>query len=232
METSVIARTSPGVDPLRGAGAAVAAVLVVWLALVIGLGARGVFAGAPSQPPLAVLLAFVLPLSLFTVCYLGSRRFRAFVLGLDLRLLTAMQAWRVIGGMFLVLNAYALLPGLFAYPAGWGDLAVGASAPFVLLSMLRGEAGWRRRVVWLNLAGLLDFLIAMATGVVSSNNALGFVAFSGAPRADLALLPLSLVPTFGVPLFTIFHLISLLQLRREARAARLGAAHGLAATSA
>lgn len=33
------------------------------------------------------------------------------MLGIDLRLLTAIQGWRVIGGMFLVLYAFDLLPG-------------------------------------------------------------------------------------------------------------------------
>jgi hypothetical protein len=33
-------------------------------------------------------------------------------------------------------------------------------------------------------------------------------------RASLGALPLSLVPTFAVPLWTLMHVISLLQLRR------------------
>jgi hypothetical protein len=36
----------------------------------------------------------------------------------------------------------------------------------------------------------------------------------GATRASLGTLPLSLVPTFAVPLWIIFHVISLLQVRR------------------
>ena len=107
-----------------------------------------------------------------------------------------MQSWRVIGVMFLAFYAFGLLPGLFAWPAGVGDAIVGFSAPFVLRAMVRAEPTWRRRVIWLNVGGLVDFAVALA------------------PRASLGALPLSLIPTFAVPLWTIFHVISLVQLHR------------------
>src|SRR5262249_1717957 len=132
----------------------------------------------------------------------------------DLRWLTAVQGWRVVGAMFLALYAFGLLPGLFAWPAGLGDSAVGLAAPFVLLAMLRGAPNWQRGVFWLNIAGLIDFTGAIITGVLTSNSALGLFA-DGAQRANMGDLPLSLVPTFGVPLWIIFHIISLLQLRRR-----------------
>jgi hypothetical protein len=49
--------------------------------------------------------------------------------------------------------------------------------------------------------------------VLTSDSSIGLLA-DGLPHADLGALPLSLVPTFAVPLWTIFHAISLLQLRR------------------
>src|SRR5262249_61358959 len=98
---------------------------------------------APPPPPLTILLAFVGPPLIFAAAYRASRGFREFVLGIDLRLLTAVQSWRVIGVMFLVFYAYGLLPGLFAWPAGIGDFAVGLAAPFVLLAMLPQRPAWR-----------------------------------------------------------------------------------------
>lgn len=71
----------------------------------------------------------------------------------------------MIGSVFLALYAFDLLPGLFAWPAGVGDVAVGSTAPFVVLAMVRGVATWRRRVAWLNIAGLADFVGAVGTGV-------------------------------------------------------------------
>jgi hypothetical protein len=90
---------------------------------------------------------------------------------------------------------------------------VGLAAPFVVLAMVRGAPAWRARVAWLNIAGLIDFAGAIATGVLTSTSSVGFLA-SGVSRASLGALPLSLVPTFAVPLWTLMHVISLLQLRR------------------
>jgi hypothetical protein len=53
--------------------------------------------------------------------------------------------------------------------------------------------------------------------VLSSNSSLGLLA-DGRSYVSLGELPLSLVPTFAVPLWIIFHMISLLQLRRMATA--------------
>jgi hypothetical protein len=78
-----------------------------------------------------------------------------FVLGVGLRLLTAVQTWRVLGGMFLFLYAFNLRPALFAFPAGLGDVAVGVAAVFVLGAMIEGHPNWRRRVLLLNLGGLV-----------------------------------------------------------------------------
>jgi len=157
----------------------------------------------------------VAPLLIMAAAYRASRGVRDFVLSIDLRLLTAVQSWRVIGVMFLVFYAYGLLPGLFAWPAGVGDFAVGLAAPFVLLAMLRQRPTWRRQVAWLNIAGLVDFVGAIGTGALSSNSAIGIVADSAA-RVSMGSLPLSLIPTFAVPLWTIFHIVSLLQLARTA----------------
>ena len=146
-----------------------------------------------------------------------GHRLRRSAVRIDLRVLTAIQAWRVIGILFLGLYAFGLLPGVFAWPAGLGDVTVGVAAPFALLAIVRRTPSWPTRVAWLNIAGLLDFVGAVGTGVLTSNSSLGVLS-DGVTRASLGALPLSLVPTFAVPLWTIFHLISLLQLRRLARA--------------
>jgi hypothetical protein len=200
----------------RGLSTLAAVTVAIWFGGVLFLAAVGAFAGSPTQPPLEIFLAVVLPPLLFALLYRLSGRFRDFALAIDLRWLTALQSWRVIGVMFLAFYAFGLLPGLFAWPAGLGDAAVGLAAPFVLMAILRGAPNWQRRVFWLNIAGLIDFAGAIGTGVLTSNSAIGFLA-DGAARANLGELPLSLVPSFAVPLWTIFHAISLLQLR-QARA--------------
>jgi hypothetical protein len=188
--------------------------LAAWFLIVLMAGHAGVFDAGPGRPPLPILIAIAGPLILFAILYRVSAAFQRFVLGVDLRWLTVMQSWRVIGVMFLALYAFDLLPGLFAWPAGVGDAVVGASAPWALMAMARGDATWRPRVLWLNVAGLIDFIVAIGTGVLTSNSSLGVFA-DVVPRASLGALPLSLVPSFAVPLWTICHVISLLQLRRR-----------------
>ena len=68
-------------------------------------------------------------------------------------------------------------------------------------------------MLWLNLGGLLDFVVAIGTGVLTSNTSIGIFA-PATPMPSIGLMPLSLIPTFGVPLWIIIHLASLLQLRR------------------
>ena len=214
MTTSASVRVSGPRASSPNLSLVVGAVLSVWFLAALWGGAAGVFQSAPSRPPLAILVAVAGPPLVFAFAYRLSRGFRELVLGIDLRLLTAIQSWRVIGILFLALYAFGLLPGLFAWPAGLGDVAVGVAAPFVLLAMVRGAPTWRRWVIWLNVAGLVDFVGAVGTGVLSSDPSFGFVAASAA-RASLAALPLSLVPTFAVPLWIIFHVISLLQIARR-----------------
>ena len=101
--------------------------------------------------------------------YAALPRFRDWVLGLDLRMLTLFQAWRVIGFGFLPLCACGVLPGLFAWPAGLGDVAVGLAAPFVAARLARDPAyAASRGYLWFHIAGLLDFVAAAGTAMLAS----------------------------------------------------------------
>ena len=101
----------------------------LWLAAVFAMSLGGALEAPQGAPPLRVLTAAGVPVLVFVLWYRISPAFRAWVLGLDLRLVVMLQAWRVIGGVFLVLLAFGILPGLFAWPAGLGDVAVGLTAP-------------------------------------------------------------------------------------------------------
>jgi hypothetical protein len=131
-------------------------VVMAWAALVLLLNVLGVFAPHPDQLPLALLIAVIGPPIVFGIAYACSAKVRTLALRLDLRLLTAMQAWRVIGAMFLVLMSFGLLPGTFAWPAGLGDLLVGAYAPFVVLAIARRTPGWPTHVVLLRFCQLVE----------------------------------------------------------------------------
>src|SRR5215467_1930522 len=75
------------------------------------------------------------------ILWLASPGFRQFVLSLNPKNLTIVQTGRIGGMTFVVLYVYGILPGVFALPAGWGDFAIGITAPFVAIYL-----GRQRRV--------------------------------------------------------------------------------------
>jgi hypothetical protein len=99
-------QSGKGADPAL----AVLAVSIVaaWLLAVVLGGVAGMFESGPSDPPVPILAALAVPLGIFGLAHALSPRFRAFVLSRDLRMLTAAQSWRGIGGMFVFLWAFDL----------------------------------------------------------------------------------------------------------------------------
>lgn len=128
--------------------------------------------------------------------------------------MTAIQAWRAGGLVFLAFYAHGLLPGRFAWPAGLGDILIGVTAPWILLALIRrpGFTASRLFVVW-NLLGILDLVVAISTGALSSGFLAG--AVGQVTTAPMTQLPLVLIPAYLVPLFAILHLASLFQARRQ-----------------
>jgi hypothetical protein len=193
-------------------------VVIAWAAFLIILNVLGVFATSSDKTPLPLLTSVIGPPILFAIAYSFSAKVRTLSLSLDLRLLTAMQGWRVVGAIFLVLMSFGLLPGTFAWPAGIGDLIVGAYAPFVVLAISRRTPGWQTHVVLLNVLGLLDFIGAVGGGVLSGSSPIGILR--GDVTTDIMQeLPLSMIPTFAVPFWIILHIISLIKLRNPQAAA-------------
>jgi hypothetical protein len=180
----------------------------------------------PDKLPLTLLISVIGVPLVFLIAYAFSAKVRRLALGLDLRLLTAMQAWRIIGVMFLVLMSFGFLPGTFAWPAGLGDFLVGAYAPFVVLAISRRTPGWHRHVILLNVLGLLDFVGAIGGGVLSGRSPIGLLR--GDVTTDIMQeLPLSMIPTFAVPLWIVLHILSLIKLRNPQAAAEESGLSGI-----
>ena len=132
---------------------------------------------------------------MFLIGFSLSGRFREIVATADLRLMTAIQAWRF---------------------AGLGDLAIAVTAPWILMALVRERhfAASRTFVVW-NLFGVLDLVVTVGTGALSSWLALGIAA--EVTTRPMAVLPLVLIPTYFVPIFVMLHSAALVQARRLAR---------------
>lgn len=195
----------------RRAPAPLVIALAAWLVAILTLGSRGVFVAPPHSPPFALLIAFVAPIAAAVIAYRTSTRFREWVLGIEPRLLVVLNAWRWAGFSFVVLYTYGILPGFFAWPAGLGDMAVGATAPWILGRLATSPAFLSSRafVRW-NRLGILDLAVAMTLGAIG-----GFL-MSDQPvtTAPMATLPLVLIPAFMVPIFILMHLAMLAQAKR------------------
>jgi hypothetical protein len=190
--------------------------LIVWLALVFFLGGTGAFARPRGSVPVPIIAGAIAPIVVFLAAFRLSRSFYRLVLTTDLRLMAAMQAWRFVGLGFLALYANGVLPGLFAWPAGLGDIAIGVTAPWVIVALIQ-RPGFKSSllfVVW-NLLGILDLITALGTGALSSGLAPGI---SGVvTTAPMAHLPLVLIPAYLVPLFIMLHLATLFQIAAKPR---------------
>jgi len=194
---------------------AVFAALGLWLGLVIFLGSQEAFVGSAGSPPLPIFLGVAIPMTVFFSAYFGWGAFRSFILGADIRLVAAIQGWRWAGLGFLTLYSYGILPALFALPAGLGDMAIGFTAPWMVLKLIKRPlfATDRQFVMW-NIFGIVDFVVALSMGTLCSG------AFSGITRligdvstSPMARLPLVLIPAFMVPFFMMLHFTALFQAR-------------------
>jgi hypothetical protein len=183
------------------------ALIAAWFVFALAASALQLYRNAPNRPPLPLGLGVLVPVAAFLVWYAASRSFREFVLSVSPRALTLAHTWRVGGFVFIALASYRILPWLFAIPAGLGDIAIGATAAAVALN--RTTPRHRTSFIAWQWLGMADLILAVSLGTLA-----GVIAPKGVPTTAMTVLPMSLIPTFGVPLFFIFHIICVAQARR------------------
>jgi hypothetical protein len=184
-----------------------AGLLAAWLVFALSSSALHLYENAPNTPPVALGLAVVTPVVLFLIWFASSAGFRQFVLSLSPRSVTLVQSVRVAGIVFLALGTYKILPAYFALSAGWGDIIIGATAPFAAFTL--ANPGHRRGFIFWQLLGIADLVNALALGTLS-----GFIDPHGISTAPMTVLPMSYITTFAVPVFLILHIICIAQVRR------------------
>jgi hypothetical protein len=182
--------------------------LGLWLVVAITLGASGRLEAL--QPPLPQLTLIALTAgALLATARIPS--VRAWALSVDVRVLVAFHLIRFVGGYFLVLYRRGELPYAFAVPGGWGDILVASLALLLLFSGPPKTVGRLRAYIAWNVLGLLDILFVVATAA-----RLGLAA--PASMQALLRLPMSLLPTFLVPLIITSHVLLAVRLARAGQA--------------
>ena len=104
------------------------------------------------------------------------------------------------------------LPWQFAIPAGIGDIWAGIAGYQAYVALKTGAPDARAKLVRANIIGLADFVVAVGTGLITSEGFLHLLSHD-APNI-INLHPLSMFPAFFVPIFLAFHLLSISRLRQ------------------
>ncbi|HUR58588.1 MAG TPA: hypothetical protein VM029_12825, partial [Opitutaceae bacterium] len=136
-------------------------------------------------------------------------RLRAWIDGLDSRRLVLLHVTRFVGIYFLVLHRRGELPEAFAVPAGIGDIIVATMALPVAFAPVDDRTRLRAIVIW-NVAGFADILLVVATAARLN-------LADPAQMHALTHLPLSLLPTFLVPLIIATHVLLFLRTTKRTK---------------
>jgi hypothetical protein len=202
---------------------AVALPLVAWFVFIWNVAAAGAFEARPGALPflpIAIVLPIVIALPLLT----RSQRIAAAIDAAPASWLIGLQVYRVIGGNFLVLWAYGgAIPGVFALPAGVGDVLTGLLALPTALYLASGAPHSHTVAIAWNVLGIADLISGVSLGAVTSPGPLQLMAFDQ-PNLLTSAYPTVMTPAFAVPLSLILHGLSLWQLRRLSRRTRARAA--------
>jgi hypothetical protein len=178
-------------------------VLAAWFCVALAGGIGGWFqnfgaAGVAIMVWLLTALALLLAWRVWVV--------HTWALTVDMKWLIALHLTRFVGIYFLLLASRGELSSAFARPAGWSDIAVASLA--LLLTVIPLLRNSRELLLVWNVFGLIDILF-----VVSS--ALHFGRIDLDSMLPLRVLPLSLLPTFFVPLIIASHVLIFVRLRRS-----------------
>jgi hypothetical protein len=204
----------------RKVSVAIGLFLAAWLgaALVLAPPPASALSRDPFRITLLVPLFAVVSFAGVFLAFRFSPAFKRVLEAASLPALTAVQVYRVLGVVFVILLAQGQLPAHFALPAGWGDIAIGLTAPLVALALVRRLPGAAPLAILWNVLGLLDLVVAtgMATGLLAP-----LLAPELGPRvpaaAAMGVFPMVLVPLFGVPVAVLLHVAALGRLLRERR---------------
>ena len=146
-------------------GKFVIGLVFVWLVVSWAASALHVFSNGANRVGPAVGLAAGAPVILFSLWFAASAGFRRFALSLNPRVLTGVQVGRLVGFTFLLLEARALLPSIFAFSAGYGDMFIGATAAFAAWKLAEpAHRGWF--IAW-QLLGITDLVLAVSLGTTA-----------------------------------------------------------------
>ncbi|TMJ62850.1 MAG: MFS transporter [Alphaproteobacteria bacterium] len=188
----------------------------LWAAVTWTAAINGVF--RTSASPLSLLPAAIfLPVIIGAPLLLLSKRVGQLLDAMPTTWLVALQLYRVFGSQWLAYWLRGLLPGLWALPAGTGDVLTGLFAVSAAIALANGTAeGLKAAILW-NIFGFADLALAITLGMIISPGPFQLILLNGS-SIGLDGYPNVLTPAFVVPGSILLHALLLRQLRRRSRA--------------
>ena len=179
--------------------------LMLWFASALILGLSGKIAEIPFPFPQVILFGLVVvQLIIFGL----SAGFRTWIYSFDIKYLVAVHLSRFVGIYFLYLYSMQMLPYDFAVKGGVGDIIVATAALIILVFVSSRHESKKKIYLFWNTFGLIDILFVVATaGRIGMNS----------PQSieNLLKIPLSLLPTFLVPIIIFTHIVIYIRLLKE-----------------
>lgn len=197
---------------------AIAIPLTVWHAAAWVIVAEGLL--LPGAIPIPLLpMMIVIPTTIVITLLSRSHRIGMLLDAMPASWLIGLQVYRVIGIVFLVGWLAGTTPGVFALPAGTGDVITGLMALPTAALLASGRPGSTRAAFFWNAFGIADLLIAITLGALTTPGPFQQLALDH-PNLTTGTYPAAIIPAFSVPTSLVLHALSLRQLLRRTRAAK------------
>src|SRR6266849_2006449 len=213
-------RTDLAPGQRRATWLAIMVLFTLWAAVAWTAAINGVFRTGASPLPLLPSAIF-LPVIIGAPLLLLSKRVGQLLDAMPTTWLVALQLYRVFGSQWIAYWLRGLLPGLWALPAGTGDVLTGLFAVPAAIALATGTAEGRKAAILWNIFGFADLAVAITLGLIASPGPFQLVVPNGQSMAVDAF-PNVLTPAFVVPGSILLHALSLRQLIRRSRTEALG----------
>ncbi len=196
--------------------------VIGWLFLATELARAGVFQASLDRVFPMIALGTGLPIIFGLLAIRYSTSLRAVLKAIPIHRLIGVQLYRALGFIFLIATSANLLPGVFAWPAGIGDIAVGLLAPLVAWRARKDPGRARGTIMAWVFLGIGDLILALSLGFLSSPGRFQLVALDQ-PNAAISAYPLIMIPIFAVPVSILLHAAVISKLRAARRGASVAA---------
>jgi hypothetical protein len=174
------------------------------------LSLKGVFYTV-SIPP-KVMLFTALPLMIILFIIVGNTKlFKRLLRSITLESLISLHVFRLLGGFFILLYFYHLLPADFAFFGGMGDIITASLALPLAKMVSKGKPGSLKLVYAWNIFGALDIINIMVLAVIGAKNAM---ATGHQGSMEMTIFPFVWFPAFAPATILFLHMAIFRKLRQ------------------